>query len=77
MIAAILSLFNSIAFSTSGNIEPSVISGIKENRAFEIHQSIDRFSHYLKIYSNGVEATRVIGSFTSAEEALDYLNENY
>jgi hypothetical protein len=77
MVAAILNLFNSITFPGSGNMQSLGTSGVKGNRAFEIHQGTDGFSYYLKIYSNGLEATRVVGSFASVEEAIDYLNENY
>lgn len=83
MVATLLNLLNSINFPNFGSVEPFVSSGLKSDanggkpRAFEIRQGTDGFNYYLKIFSNGNEATRVVGAFTSAEEALDYLNSNY
>jgi hypothetical protein len=83
MVSALLNLLNSITFSGSGSIESFVSSGSKRDACgatlctFEVWQGTDGLSYYLKIYPNGNEATRVVGSFASAEEALDYLNSNY
>jgi hypothetical protein len=82
MVGILLNLFNSINFSHSGNIESLVTSGSKADivgkaRTYEVWQGTDGFSYYLKIFSHGHEATRVVGGFASADEAIDYLNSNY
>jgi hypothetical protein len=83
MVAALLNLLNSITFPGSGSVESFVSSGLKGDacggkpRTFEVKQGADGFSYYLKVYSHGHEATRVVGAFASAEEAFEYLNSNY
>ncbi len=78
MVVPFFAALNLLTVPFTSTHEPLIQKGSNGDYMYELWHASDNSGYYLKIRKHGTypkgEKPRVVGSFNSAKEALDYLN---
>jgi hypothetical protein len=81
MVVPFSGALNLLTAPFKSTYEPLIKKGSSGDYSYELWHTSNTSGYYLKILKDAMypkgEKTRVIGSFSSAKEALDYLDTNY